>query len=227
MKMKGKYLFLAICAICLTGCSLSEEKPSKTGQIQTESLEQIRENEQSEIPKQIEGNTQAETLKQSEEDEQTETLKQVEGGIQVEEDYTLDLKDLMDMLGMKDEDTANLLGGGGENWTDDKSFYIGRIYQTDIYGDNYKIFTTCGKDRTVESVSLWIVDGERKVVDTEVQEWEERVTDIMGVDPIRDVGVSEGGSRNIRWMADGMVVSMNRMEDILTIHFQCAVGELK
>lgn len=104
MKMKGKYLFLAICAICLTGCSLSEEKPSKTGQIQTESLEQIRENEQSENPKQIEGNTQTETLKQSEEDEQTETLKQVEGGIQVEEDYTLDLKDLMDMLGMKDEE---------------------------------------------------------------------------------------------------------------------------
>ena len=106
MKKKGKYLFLAICTMCLTGCSLSEEEPSKMGQIQTE------------------------------------TLKQVEEGIQLEEDYTLDLKDLMDMLGMKDEDTANLLGGGEENWTDDKSFYIGRIFQTDVYGDNYKIFTT-------------------------------------------------------------------------------------
>lgn len=106
MKKKGKYLFLAICTMCLTGCSFLEEEPSKMGQIQTE------------------------------------TLKQVEEGIQLEEDYTLDLKDLMDMLGMKDEDTANLLGGGEENWTDDKSFYIGRIFQTDVYGDNYKIFTT-------------------------------------------------------------------------------------
>ena len=57
MKKKGKYLFLAICTMCLTGCSLSEEEPSKMGQIQTE------------------------------------TLKQVEEGIQLEEDYTLDLKD--------------------------------------------------------------------------------------------------------------------------------------
>lgn len=144
MKKKGKYLFLAICTMCLTGCSLLEEEPSKMGQIQTESQEQIMENEQ------------------------TETLKQVEEGIQLEEDYTLDLKDLMDMLGMKDEDTANLLGGGEENWTDDKSFYIGRIFQTDVYGDNYKIFTTLvsvtfftkrergdgGKQRTVYTDSI-------------------------------------------------------------------------
>ena len=160
---------------------------------------------------------------------QIEFLEQTEKESQIQsvENQTMELKDLMDMVGMKDEDTANLLGGGEENWTDDKSFYIGRKYQIDLYGDIYKVFTTCGKDKIVESVSLWIVDGEQQVTDMEVPEWEKRITDIMGVQPIRDTGISEGGSRNSRWMANGMSASINQMEDILTINFQYVIGELK
>lgn len=160
---------------------------------------------------------------------QIEFLEQTEKESQIQsvENQTMELKDLMDMVGMKDEDTANLLGGGEENWTDDKSFYIGRKYQIDLYGDIYKVFTTCGKDKIVESVSLWIVDGERQVTDMEVQEWEKRITDMMGVQPIQDIGISEGGSRNSRWMANGMAASINQMEDILTINFQYVIGELK
>lgn len=34
-----------------------------------------------------------------------------------------DLKDVAGLVGMKDEATADLLGGGEENWTEDSSFY--------------------------------------------------------------------------------------------------------
>ena len=36
--------------------------------------------------------------------------------------------------GMKDKETAGLFGGGEENWTEDRSFYVGRVYQTQLYG---------------------------------------------------------------------------------------------
>ena len=137
------------------------------------------------------------------------------------------LQAMMKLPGMKDKETAGLFGGGEENWTADKSFYIGRNYQVDLYGDTYKVFTTCGEDKTVESVSIWIVGGERQVTDEEAKEWENRVTDMMGAEPTKDADVSEGGSKNTRWTADGMAAGMNQMADILTISFQPAVGELK
>lgn len=90
-----------------------------------------------------------------------------------------------------------------------------------------QVFTTCGQDNTVESVSVWIVSGERQVTDEEAKEWESRVTEMMGTEPVYDKEISEGGSRNCRWNAGGMAATMNRMADILTVSFQPAVGELK
>ena len=83
------------------------------------------------------------------------------------------------------------------------------------------------QDNTVESVSVWIVSGERQVTDEEAKEWESRVTEMMGTEPVYDKGISEGGSQNCRWNANGMAATMNRMADILTVSFQPAVGELK
>ena len=136
------------------------------------------------------------------------------------------LSDVTALVGMKDEDTENLLGGGTENWTEDHSFYIGRIYEVKLAENFCKVFTTCGEDGKVESVSLWIVNGERQVTDAEALMWEQQVTDMMGAEPSWDKGISEGGSRNCRWTAAGLAASMNWMEDILTISFQPAVGEL-
>ena len=114
-----------------------------------------------------------------------------------------------------------------ENWTEDQSFYIGRNYQTELYGIPCKVFTTCGEDRTVESVSVWIVSGEREVTEQEVEEWADRITEMMGVQPSEEGEVSEGGSKNRRWLADGVIASMNQMPDILTVSLQPAVGELE
>lgn len=138
-----------------------------------------------------------------------------------------DLKDVAGLVGMKDEATADLLGGGEENWTEDSSFYIGRTYNVQLFDVPCQVFTTCGQDNTVESVSVWIVSGERQVTDEEAKEWESRVTEMMGTEPVYDKGISEGGSQNCRWNANGMAATMNRMADILTVSFQPAVGELK
>ena len=138
-----------------------------------------------------------------------------------------DFESLAALLGMEDAETADLLGGGEENWTEDSSFYIGRTYNVQLFDVPCQVFTTCGQDNTVESVSVWIVSGERQVTDEEAKEWESRVTEMMGTEPVYDKEISEGGSRNCRWNAGGMAATMNRMADILTVSFQPAVGELK
>ena len=207
MKRKWKHLLLTGCAVCLmAGCGgQAEAAASQPAAVRAESQVQSQE----------------ETVAESQENVQAEPQEQAE------ESQSAQLKDVAAMVGMKEEETADLFGGGEENWTADKSFYIGRNYQVDLYGDTYKVFTTCGEDKTVESFSIWIVGGERQVTDEEAKEWENRVTDMMGAEPTKDADVSEGGSKNTRWTADGMAAGMNQMADILTISFQPAVGELK
>ena len=114
------------------------------------------------------------------------------------------LEALKELVGMQDKYTSGLFGGGEENRNGD--FFIGRIYNVTLEGENYKAHTTVGEDGTVESVSL---------------------TELMGAEPSYDDTSSEAGSKNWRWMSDGISAGMNRMKDILTISFQPAVGELK
>ncbi len=149
----------------------------------------------------------------------------IEGNTQ-ENDERL-LEEIASMPGMKDEETAELFGGGEENWTEDGEFYIGRIYQVQLYENPCQVFTTCRDDGTVESVSVWIVGGERDVTEEEVQLWKERVSSLMGTEPSTSEEPSEGGSIHSRWTANGMAAAMYQMKDILTVSFQPAVGELK
>lgn len=65
---------------------------------------------------------QASTAEETENTGETENTEEVIG-----------LKDLADLLGMKDEETAEMFGGGEENWTADHSFYIGRIFEVGLY----------------------------------------------------------------------------------------------
>ena len=177
---------------------------------------QIKEEETIAITEEASGEKETAVKEETQEQEMSE-----------EKDENAGLAELKDMLGMKDADTAGLLGGGEENWTEDQSFYIGRNYQTELYGIPCKVFTTCGEDRTVESVSVWIVSGEREVTEQEAEEWADRITEMMGVQPSEEGEVSEGGSKNRRWLADGVIASMNQMPDILTVSLQPAVGELE
>lgn len=177
---------------------------------------QIKEEETIAITEEVSGEKETAVKEETQEQEMSE-----------EKDENAGLAELKDMLGMKDADTAGLLGGGEENWTEDQSFYIGRNYQTELYGIPCKVFTTCGEDRTVESVSVWIVSGEREVTEQEAEEWADRITEMMGVQPSEEGEVSEGGSKNRKWLADGVIASMNQMSDILTVSLQPAVGELE
>jgi len=141
--------------------------------------------------------------------------------------YAVDnLSELTILLGMDDRETARLFGGGTENWSADRTFFVGRTYEIMLHGQPCRLFTICGRDKTVDAVSIWIVGGERPVTAEDVTVWAGYVTAMMGTEPTLDPDISEGGSRNRRWTDKDMSVVMHQMPDILTISIQPAVGEL-
>ena len=141
--------------------------------------------------------------------------------------YAVDsLSELTGLLGMDDEDAANLFGGGRENWSADRTFFVGRTYEIMLHGQPCRLFTICGRDKTVDAVSIWIVGGERPVTAEDVTVWAGYVTAMMGTEPTLDPDISEGGSRNRRWHGSGLIAVLHQMPDILTISIQPAVGEL-
>lgn len=139
--------------------------------------------------------------------------------------YTL--ADTAGLLGKADADVADAFGGGEENWTTDKSTYIGRIYQTELYGDPVTVRAVCGEEKVMDAVSIWITDGEQEVTDELVQTWQDRVTAFTGAE-MEDRGVSgESGTQSWRWNAEDNFYTLRLLEDILTLDINPAVGELK
>ena len=141
--------------------------------------------------------------------------------------YAVDsLSELTGLLGMNDEDTSRLFGGGRENWSADRTFFVGRTYEIMLHGQPCRLFTICSRDKIVEAVSLWVIGGERPVTAEDVTVWAGYVTAMMGTEPTLDPDISEGGSRNRRWHGSGLIAVLHQMPDILTISIQPAVGEL-
>ena len=208
-KWKFFWVMLTACLL-LGGCA--KEKNSGTGE---DSLS-------------LEENAQADAS-QEQTEETTESLTEdpAQDTQSPEKSNEADLASLKDLPGMTDEETADMFGGGEENWTEDKQFYIGRIFLISLYGEEYQMYTTCSEEGIVESVSVWIVSGERAVTDEETETWVGRITELMGTEPVYDGESSEAGSRNWKWLADGSSAAVYRMEDTLTLSFQPAVGELK
>lgn len=137
------------------------------------------------------------------------------------------LKEMAALLGMQDAETADLLGGGTENWTEDKSFYIGRIYEVEMGGTVYSVYTSCDENNVVNSVSVWLSDGERKVEQEEAEQWVQILTEFTGTEPVYDETSSEVGNKNWKWMNDEKIITLNWMDTIFTISMNPAVGELK
>lgn len=162
--------------------------------------------------------TEAEIMTEAETTAEVETARQEEGET---------LKEVADLLGMMDGETKSMLGGGEENWTEDRSVYIGRIFQAEVYGETYPVYTSCSREGAVESVSMKIVNGERPVEETEIQEWTDWITEYTGVTPAEEQKFSEGGSRQKSWRSNGRIVTMYYMKDNLSISFQELVGELE
>ena len=80
------------------------------------------------------------------------------------------------LIGKDDADTADLLGGGEENWTEDGVTFIGRIYDTELYGEPVTVYTTCSPEKKVDSVSIWLTDGSQAVKEEQLAEWQRSVS---------------------------------------------------
>ena len=163
---------------------------------------------------------------------ETQPAEQTEAGAQEtvtgqNTDPQTALGEMEALLGMLDEETADLLGGGEENWTEDKSFYIGRHYEVEMGGTVYQVHTSCDDAKTVNSVSIWLSDGERSVQQEEVDQWVQILNEFTGTEPVYDDTSSEVGSKNWKWMADGNIITLNWLDTIFTISMNPAVGELK
>ena len=139
--------------------------------------------------------------------------------------YTI--ADADELIGKADSDIADVFGGGEENWTSDKSTYIGRMYQTELYGESVTIHAVCGGEKTVDAVSIWITDGGQEVADELVQTWQDRVTAFTGTE-MQDQGIAEeSGAKSWKWPASDRFYTLRLMGNILTLDINPAVGEIK
>ena len=137
------------------------------------------------------------------------------------------LGELAALLGMQDEQTAGLFGGGEENWTEDGSFYIGRMYEIEMGQTVYPVFTSCDEDGKVNSVSVWLSDGERSVERKEAEQWAQILTEFTGMQPVYDETTSEAGSISWKWIAEDKIITLHWLDTVFTISMNPAVGELK
>lgn len=177
-------------------------------------------------PQGTESAAETESMAETQPAEQTEAGAQETAAGQNTDPQTA-LGEMEALLGMQDEETADLLGGGEENWTEDKSFYIGRHYEVEMGGTVYQVHTSCDDAKTVNSVSVWLSDGERSVPQEEVDQWVQILNEFTGTEPVYDETTSEAGSKNWKWMADGNIITLNWLDTIFTISMNPAVGELK
>lgn len=158
---------------------------------------------------------------------ETVQKKQERVGIEVVDEHMGSLEELLGLLGMEDSQTADLFGGGEENWTEDEQFYIGRTYRVQLYEETLPVYTSCDEQKTVNSVSVWISDGEHEVTQEEVEQWVQRITSVVGTDPSYYDTQSEMESGNWKWISEGKIVSIHWRENLLSINMNTAMGELR
>lgn len=119
-----------------------------------------------------------------------------------------------------------MFSGGGENWTEDQSTYIGGIYTAELYETPVTIYITCDADALVSSVSLWISDGAQAVSEEQLTVWQGYVSDATGVS-MEEMPVSEeSGKQSWRWQMEDTFYTLRLLDNILTLEILPAVGEL-
>ena len=136
------------------------------------------------------------------------------------------LEELVEILGTDDEETKDLFGGGAENWTEDRSFYIGRIYQITLGEDEASLYTTCDESKKITSLSVKFHGGEEDH-QTMTEKWVENLTEFVGQEPEFDGKSSEAGSQNWKWKKDNTFITLYSLGENLSIGMNPAVGELK
>lgn len=232
MKKTVILAFLLSSALLISCGPANEQIPEQT-QIETGTTETIAETEDAPEEESI-GSVQEtlETTESNTEQEQTETSETTAGTETAAESETqgdrteADMDALVSLIGMDDATAAEALGGGEENWTEDKNFFIGRIYEVTLFGEDVSVYTSYDDQEKVNSVSVWIVDGSRTVEKEEAETWKQRLDEYTGTEAVFDGVTSEGGSDNWKWKSGNNFITLNWMKEILTISINPAVGEL-
>ncbi|MCF2669826.1 hypothetical protein JQM60_01575 [Butyricicoccus pullicaecorum] len=132
------------------------------------------------------------------------------------------------LIGRADADVAGSLGGGAENWTSDRAFFIGRIYDARLLDADVKVYTVCADSdaHEVQAVSVWVHDGQTPVPDGLLTAWQNALTEHTGVQ-ITDSGISaESGSHGWYWHTGDFIFSLRQLGDIVTLDINPAIGEL-
>ena len=136
--------------------------------------------------------------------------------------YTL--TDAAALLGKADSETAELFSGGEAYWTENHGTFLGRMYQTELYGQPVTLFTACGADGTVEAVNIRVTgDGERTAEEL-LSVWQDRATAFTGT-AMRTAGTEAAPS--YRWTAAEHICTLRLNSGVLTVGIHPAAGELR
>ena len=138
---------------------------------------------------------------------------------------TVTLDGLTDLLGKTDAELTEMLGEGTENWTSDKSFFIGRTYEVTLENSAATLYTIAQDDEahTVQSLSVWLSDGSTEVSEENVNGWIDTLTAYIGADA-EVSGPSEGGAQAWHWSRDAVYYDLQLLDQILTLSIQAVTG---
>lgn len=146
---------------------------------------------------------------------------------EIEATETAALETIAELLGKSDLQAAEVFGGGRENWTEDNSFYIGRVYQVNLFDEEVSVYTSYDEKQLVNSISVWLTNGEGVTMEEYALQWEERLNEFTGAKPDFYDTTSEGGSKTWKWFLGDRAIALNWLDDTLTISMNVMVGELE
>lgn len=180
--------------LAMTACGQksqgTNESPSATEQVVTT----VAENDQ-EITQggdDTEKETKEETKEEKDEKEEGATWDQLSG-----------------MLGMSDQESESLFGGGIKNQTEDQTILIGRNYQTSLFDYPAEIHTMYDENQTIYLVQAEL-DG------MSVSDCQAEITNAVGVQML-PVDKGESGQHSGQWSYDGKQVNLYHTEGTLFI----------
>lgn len=143
-----------------------------------------------------------------------------------DETWTATFETIAGLLRKSDLQASEVFGGGKENWTEDKAFYIGRIYQVNLFDEEVLVYTSYDEKQLVNSISIWLTNGENTVMEEDALQWVERLNAFTGTEPDFYEAASEGGSKRWKWFLGDRAFALNWLDDMLTISMNVVVGEL-
>lgn len=127
----------------------------------------------------------------------------------IEATETAALETIAELLGKSDLQAAEVFGGGRENWTEDNLFYIGRVCQVNLFDEEVSVYTSYDEKQLVNSISVWLTNGEGVTMEEYALQWEERLNEFTGAKPDFYDTTSEGGSKTWKWFLGDRAIALN------------------